>query len=281
MPKQKVNDMLRKQFMPHIWCPGCGHGIIMHAILRAIVGLEIPKEQVCISSGIGCSSRMPGYIDACTLHTAHGRSLAFATGVKMANPDLTIINVMGDGDATAIGGNHFIHACRRNIGITAVVMNNNIYGMTGGQASPTTPEGAFAATTPYGAIDPTFDICKLAVAAGATYVARATVAQPAMCEQILKKAIEHQKHGFAMVELVSYCHTQFGRKNKRSRPIDNINFLKDNSVNISKAIDMSEEELKGKIVVGEFLNNPLHKEYTERYDEVIEKAIKKQEAQNG
>ena len=217
---------------------------------------------------------MPGYIDACTLHTAHGRSLAFATGVKLANPALTIVNVMGDGDGTAIGGNHFIHACRRNIGITAVVMNNNIYGMTGGQASPTTPEGAFASTAPYGAIDPTFDICKLAEGAGATFVARATVAQPVMCEQILKKAIQHQKKGFAVVELVSYCHTQFGRKNKRSRPMDNFNYLKDNSVMKAKADTMTAEELKGKIVIGEFVNIEDAREYTQRYDEIIARAQK-------
>jgi len=272
MPREDVKKLLRTKFMPHIWCPGCGHGIIMHAILRALADLEIPKEKICISSGIGCSSRMPGYIDACTLHTAHGRSLAFATGVKLANPDLTIVNVMGDGDSTAIGGNHFIHACRRNIGITAVVMNNNIYGMTGGQASPTTPEGAFAATAPYGSVDPTFDVCKLAEGAGATYVARVTVAQPAMCEQILKKAIEHQKKGFAVVEIVSFCHTQFGRKNKRSRPMDNFNYLKDNSVMKAKADTMTPEELKGKIIIGEFLNIEDAREYTERYDEVIKRA---------
>ncbi|NLD05884.1 MAG: 2-oxoacid:ferredoxin oxidoreductase subunit beta [Synergistaceae bacterium] len=274
MPREDVKKLLRTKFMPHIWCPGCGHGIIMHAILRALTGLKIPQDQICISSGIGCSSRMPGYIDACTLHTAHGRSLAFATGVRLANPDLTIVNVMGDGDGTAIGGNHFIHACRRNIGITAVIMNNNIYGMTGGQASPTTPEGAFASTAPYGAIDPTFDVCKLAEGAGATYVARATVAQPAMCEQILKKAIEHQKKGFAVVELVSFCHTQFGRKNKRSRPMDNINYLKDNSVMKAKADTMTAEELKGKIIVGEFVNIEDAREYTKRYDEVIARAQK-------
>ncbi|MCK9558360.1 MAG: thiamine pyrophosphate-dependent enzyme, partial [Candidatus Cloacimonetes bacterium] len=271
---EDVKKLLRSKFMPHIWCPGCGHGIIMHAILRALADLKIPQDQICISSGIGCSSRMPGYIDACTLHTAHGRSLAFATGVKMANPNLTIVNVMGDGDGTAIGGNHFIHACRRNIGITAVVMNNNIYGMTGGQASPTTPEGAFASTAPYGAIDPTFDICKLAEGAGATYVARATVAQPAMCEQILKKAILHQKKGFAVVELISFCHTQFGRKNKRSRPMDNINYLKDNSVMKAKADTMTAEELKGKIIIGEFVNVEDAREYTERYDEIIARAQK-------
>lgn len=274
MPREDVKKLLRTKFMPHIWCPGCGHGIIMHAILRSLASLKVPQDQICISSGIGCSSRMPGYIDACTLHTAHGRSLAFATGVRLANPDLTIVNVMGDGDGTAIGGNHFIHACRRNIGITAVVMNNNIYGMTGGQASPTTPEGAFASTAPYGAIDPTFDICKLAEGAGATYVARVTVAQPALCEQILKKAIQHQKKGFAVVEIVSYCHTQFGRKNKRSRPMDNFNYLKDSSVMKAKADTMTAEELEGKIIIGEFVNIEDAREYTERYDEVIARAQK-------
>lgn len=272
MPREDVKELIRYQFMPHIWCPGCGHGIIFHAILRALADLKIPKEKICISSGIGCSSRMPGYINACTLHTAHGRSLAFATGLKMANPELTIVNVMGDGDGTAIGGNHFIHACRRNIGITAVIMDNTIYGMTGGQASPTTPEGAFAATAPYGAVDPTFDVCKLAAGAGATYVARATVAQPLLCERFLKKAIEHQKKGFAVLELVSYCHVQFGRRNKRSRPIDNINYLKDVTVMKAKADAMTEEELKGKIVVGEFVNIENAREYTERYDEVIKRA---------
>ena len=133
MPSQEVLNWLRTRFFPHIWCPGCGHGIIMHALLRALVDLGKKREETVIASGIGCSSRMPGYIDACTLHTTHGRSLAFATGVKLANPELTVIDVMGDGDCTAIGGNHFIHACRRNIDITAIVMNNNIYRMTGGR----------------------------------------------------------------------------------------------------------------------------------------------------
>ncbi|NLV82342.1 MAG: 2-oxoacid:ferredoxin oxidoreductase subunit beta [Synergistaceae bacterium] len=274
MPREDVKSFLRTKYLPHIWCPGCGHGIIMHAVLRAVTELKIPQEKLCISSGIGCSSRMPGYIDACTLHTAHGRSLAFATGVKMANPELTIVNVMGDGDATAIGGNHFIHACRRNIGIAAVIMNNNIYGMTGGQASPTTPEDTFATTALYGAIDPVFDICKLAIGAGATYVARSTVAQPMLCEQLLKKAIEHQKNGFSVVEIVSYCHTQFGRRNKRGKAFDNIKYLRDNSIMKAKADTMSAEELKGKMIIGEFLNINNAGEYTKRYDEVILRAKK-------
>lgn len=268
MPSQEVLNWLRTRFFPHIWCPGCGHGIIMHAILRALVDLGKKKEETVIASGIGCSSRMPGYIDACTLHTTHGRSLAFATGVKLANPDLTVIDVMGDGDCTAIGGNHFIHACRRNIDITAIVMNNNIYGMTGGQASPTTPVGAYATTAPYGVLDVPFDICKLAAGAGASYVARATVAHPLLIEKYVRNAVS--KKGFAVVEVVTHCHTQFGRKNKRPRPIDNINFFKDNSVMNNKASNMTPEELQGKIVIGEFVNIELP-EYIEQYMNLIEK----------
>ncbi|MDR1021231.1 MAG: 2-oxoacid:ferredoxin oxidoreductase subunit beta [Synergistaceae bacterium] len=269
MPRDDVMKWLRAQFMPHIWCPGCGHGIIMHAILRALSSLGKNQDEVVISSGIGCSSRMPGYIDACTLHTAHGRSLAFATGVKLSNPKLTVIDVMGDGDCSAIGGNHFIHACRRNIGVCAIVMNNNIYGMTGGQASPTTPEGAFASTAPYGAVDPAFDICKLAIGAGATFVARATIAQPQMCEALIKKGIDH--NGFSVIEIMTHCHTQFGRKNKRGKPIDNFNYFKDASVMKAKADAMSREDLRGKVVIGE-LHHAEGIEYTDRYKSVIEKA---------
>jgi len=266
MPRPEVLDWLRKRFFPHMWCPGCGHGIILHAILRALVDSGKKREETVIASGIGCSSRMPGYIDACTIHTTHGRSLAFATGIKLANPELTIVDVMGDGDCSAIGGNHFIHACRRNIGITAVVMNNNIYGMTGGQASPTTPLGAKATTAPYGAIDPPFDICKLAQGAGATYVARATIAQPVICEQYIKNGLAN--NGFSVVEIISSCHTQFGRKNNRRTPLDNINFFRNNSVPIAKAQGMTPEDLEGKIVTGEFVKRETP-EYTRLYLDLI------------
>ena len=141
MPSEVINNNLRTDRLPHIWCPGCGHGILMRAIAVAIEDLNIDKDKVCIVSGIGCSSRAAGYMDFNTIHTTHGRALAFATGIKLANPDLHVIVISGDGDATAIGGNHFIHACRRNIDITTIVFNNNIYGMTGGQYSPTTPTG--------------------------------------------------------------------------------------------------------------------------------------------
>ena len=268
MPSQEVFSWLRTRFFPHIWCPGCGHGIIMHSLLRALVALEKTKSQTVIASGIGCSSRMAGYIDACTVHTTHGRSLAFATGIKLAKPELTVVDVMGDGDCTAIGGNHFIHACRRNIDITAVVMNNNIYGMTGGQASPTTPIGSIASTTPFGAIDPSFDICKLAEGAGASYVARATVANPKQAEQFIMKGIQNK--GFSVVEIVTHCHTTFGRKNKRRTPIDNINYFKDNSIPLSKAREMSPDELAGRIVTGEFVKRE-SPEFTAQYLSLIER----------
>jgi 2-oxoglutarate ferredoxin oxidoreductase subunit beta len=242
----------------------------MHALLRALTSLGKDPSKTVISSGIGCSSRMPGYIDSCTLHTAHGRSLAFATGVKLSNPELTIVDVMGDGDCSAIGGNHFIHACRRNIGMCAIVMNNNIYGMTGGQASPTTPVGAIATTAPYGAVDPPFDICRLAIGAGATFVARATIAQPQMCETLIKKGVQHD--GFSVIEIMTHCHTQFGRKNKRSRPLDNFNFFKDRSVMKAKADGMTPGELEDKFVIGELFYDNTVEEYTKKYDRVIEKA---------
>ncbi|MDI3499178.1 MAG: 2-oxoglutarate/2-oxoacid ferredoxin oxidoreductase subunit beta [Synergistaceae bacterium] len=268
MPSKEVLDWLRVDFFPHIWCPGCGHGIIMHALLRALASLGCERERTVIASGIGCSSRMPGYIDACTVHTTHGRSLVFATGIKLANPELTVVNVMGDGDCAAIGGNHFIHACRRNIDITAVILNNSIYGMTGGQVSPTTPIGAYATTAPYGVIDPPFDLCNLAAAAGATYVARATVAQPQLIEQYIKKGIQNK--GFSVVEVMTHCHTQFGRRNKLARPIDNINRFKQVSVTKAKADAMKPEELEGKIVIGEMMDRE-RPEYVEQYLRLIER----------
>ncbi|GHV39006.1 2-oxoacid ferredoxin oxidoreductase subunit beta [Synergistales bacterium] len=269
MPNNEVLSWLRTRFMPHIWCPGCGHGIIMHSIIRALIALKKDKPNTVLASGIGCSSRMAGYINANTLHSTHGRSLAFSTGIKMFNPELTVIDVMGDGDCSAIGGNHFIHACRRNIDITAIVMNNNIYGMTGGQASPTTPVGAWATTAPWGVVDPAFDICKLAEGAGASYVARTTIANPKQAESFIVNGIKNK--GFSVVEIVTHCHTQFGRKNNRRAPMDNYNFFKEASVPLTKAKTMTGEELAGKIVVGEFVDKSMP-EYTEQYKKVIEKA---------
>ncbi len=163
-------NYLRPGKLPHLWCPGCGHGIVMKGLIRAMSALQLDKNNTALISGIGCASRLPGYIDCCTLHTAHGRAAAFATGIKMSRPEMNVIVIGGDGDGMAIGGNHFIHACRRNIDITYIIMNNYIYGMTGGQFSPTTPLGKKASTTPYGNPDPSFDTARLAIGAGNAYI---------------------------------------------------------------------------------------------------------------
>ena len=163
MASELINNTMRLRNLPHIWCPGCGNGILMRDVAQAITNLGLDRDKVVIVSGIGCSSRAAGYMNYNTLHTTHGRAIAFATGIKMAKPELTVIVITGDGDSSAIGGNHLIHAARRNIDLTVVVFNNNIYGMTGGQFSPTTPTGSFATTAPYGSIDRTFDLPTLAM----------------------------------------------------------------------------------------------------------------------
>ena len=207
-----VKDYIRQRFFPHLWCAGCGHGIILNALLRAIDDLGWQKNELVMVSGIGCSSRITGYVDFHSLHTLHGRALAFATGVKLSRPELKVIVAMGDGDALAIGGNHFIHAARRNIEMMAIVMNNRIYGMTGGQHSPLSGCGAIATTAPYANIDREFDVVELSKAAGATFIARATTYHVQQMTDLLKQALTHP--GFSVVEALSQCPTYFGRKNK-------------------------------------------------------------------
>ncbi len=254
---------------PNVWCSGCGIGIVMSALVRAIDRIGLEKDNVALVSGIGCTGRMPVYMDFNTMHTTHGRALAFATGLKIARPEMKVIAIMGDGDATAIGGNHFIHAARRNIGITAIVVNNNIYGMTGGQYSPTTPLGGRATTAPYGNIEPPMPICELAQAAGATFVARTTVFHAIEMERYLEQAI--RKNGFSLVEAVSYCHTSYGRLNKLGTAVDMMRNLKESSVAAAAAQKLSPEEREKKIVRG-VLHDVEKPEYTERYQQVIELA---------
>lgn len=258
---------LRDQKFPLIWCAGCGHGIVMKAILRAVGRVGWDQDKTVMISGIGCSSRMPGYVDFNTLHTTHGRALAFATGVKLANPELNVIVITGDGDATAIGGNHFIHAARRNIDLTVVLLNNTIYGMTGGQVSPTTPKGKKASTAQFGNIDPSFNISGLAQAAGAAFVARGTAYGAVPLSKYIEQAM--LKKGFALVEARSPCPTVFGRRNKLKVPVDMYEELHAQSVPVKKAAGMSEEELEGKIVTG-VLTDVDKPEYTTEYLKLIE-----------
>ncbi|MBD3285479.1 2-oxoacid:ferredoxin oxidoreductase subunit beta, partial [candidate division WOR-3 bacterium] len=231
---------------PHVWCPGCGIGIMLGGMIHAIDELGIPKEKILLASGIGCTSRMPGYLDTDTFHLLHGRALAAATGVKMARPEMEVIVVGGDGDMLAIGGNHFIHAARRNIGITCIVLNNYNYAMTGGQQSPTTPEHMFATTAPYGAIDRPSDPCALAEACGAAFVARTTAYNFMEIKRFIKTALERK--GFSIVEVVAQCPTLFGRINRMPRAKDVLTWIKKRTVTRKAAQKLSEDELKGKIV---------------------------------
>jgi 2-oxoglutarate ferredoxin oxidoreductase subunit beta len=259
--------------MPHIWCAGCGNGIVMKAILRAVMKLKWAQDDVVMVSGIGCSSRTPGYLDFNTLHTTHGRALAFATGVKHYKPQVKVIVVTGDGDAVAIGGNHFIHACRRNIDITAVVFNNYIYGMTGGQNSPTTPVNARTSTMPVGNIDNPFDICALAQGAGATYVARTTVAHPAQLEQLIRGGMKHK--GFSVVEVRANCPTAFGRRNRMREPVAQLKDLEARAVTVKDADEIPPGELEGKIVTG-LLHQVERPEFTENYEAYVRSVSQKQ-----
>jgi 2-oxoglutarate ferredoxin oxidoreductase subunit beta len=254
---------------PHVWCPGCGNGIVLGALIRAIDRTGFSQDEIVLVSGIGCSGRLSVYVDFNTLHTTHGRALTFATGVKLANPKLQVIVVMGDGDATAIGGNHFIHAARRNLNLTAIIINNNVYGMTGGQHSPTTPYGAFAATALYGHIEHAFSIAELAVTAGAAWVGRGTVYHATLLDELIEAAI--LKRGFAVVEAISHCHTMFGRRNKMGGPVEMMRWQKEVAVRVEKAKTMAPEELKDKITIGVLADRDLPI-YTQEYRKIREAA---------
>lgn len=265
---------------PNVWCSGCGIGIVMGALIRAVDRLALDKDEIALVSGIGCTGRMPVYLDFNTMHTTHGRALAFATGLKLARPEMKVIVIMGDGDALAIGGNHFIHSARRNIDLTAIVVNNSIYGMTGGQYSPTTPLDSRATTAPYGNIEQPLPVCDLAAAAGASYVARSTVYHAVELDRYIEQAI--LKKGFSLVEAVSYCHTTFGRINKLGSAVDMMRRLKENSVSLTAAEKLLPEEREQHIVRG-VLRDVEKPEYTALYDQVIERAqadmIGKEQAQ--
>ncbi|MDZ7343266.1 MAG: 2-oxoacid:ferredoxin oxidoreductase subunit beta [candidate division KSB1 bacterium] len=257
---------LRQERLPLIWCSGCGNGIVLKAMLRAIDRIGLSKDEIVMVSGIGCSSRTPGYVDFNTVHTTHGRALAFATGIKMAKPELSVIVVSGDGDATAIGGNHFIHTARRNIDLTMIVYNNFIYGMTGGQYSPTTPTGSWGSTAPYGNLENPFDICGLAAAAGASYVARGTVYHVVQLDKLIEGAI--RKKGFSIVEVMTPCPTYYGRHNDQRSAIKMMQWQVEHTISVTKAARLAPEALKNKIVTGVLVDRD-KPEYVDQYQQLI------------
>ena len=282
MAEVKTADYLNKKFLrdgmwPTIFCNGCGHGVVLEYTLWALEELGWDMDKTVFVSGIGCSSRMPGYINADGLHTTHGRAIAFATGIKAANPDLNVVIFTGDGDCAGIGGNHFIHAARRNMDLTVIMINNFIYGMTGGQLAPTAPLGSIATTAPYGNIEPPFDICNLAKALGANYVARWSVTHPYQPIKSVKDALS--KKGFSLVEFLAPCPTAFGRRNKLGDIKKHWEWYDNNTILIEDyerimnyGSEKEKEEIKNMFPIGVFqdLDNP---GFFERYEKLVDRVM--------
>jgi 2-oxoglutarate ferredoxin oxidoreductase subunit beta len=249
---ESILKYIRPASFPTPFCPGCGHGILLGAILRAVDELELDFSQMLFVSGIGCAGWIPSpHFAADTLHVTHGRPVAFATGAKLFNPDLTVVVIGGDGDIASIGGNHLIHAARRDTNLTVICANNMVYGMTGGQVTPTTPQAARTLTTPAGNPERPFDLSKLVATAGATYVARYSVWHVRPLIRAIKKAL--QRTGFSFIEVLSTCPTHYGRRNQNPTAIGMLRALRQNCVTIEHARTMSPAELAGKTLIGEFV----------------------------
>jgi len=260
------DQYLRTNKMPTLWCWGCGDGVILKAFIRAVDKLGWNMDDICVVSGIGCSGRFSSYVNCNTIHTTHGRTIAYATGVKLANPDKKVFCVTGDGDGLAIGGNHTIHGCRRNININHIVINNFIYGLTNSQTSPTTPQGMWTVTMKRGNIDPTFDACNLAIGAGASFVARETMLDPKKLERVFVKGFQH--NGYSFFDIFSNCHVNLGRKNKMNSAMANLEWIDSISIAKTKFDKMSEEEQKGLFPTGILKQNTEAAEYTDSYEKV-------------
>lgn len=251
--KHPLDTYLRTERLPHIWCPGCGLGLVLNCFIRGLIKSGLDLDKVALVSGIGCAGRAAGYIKIDSFHTTHGRAIPFATGLKLANPELKVVVFSGDGDLVAIGGNHFIHAARRNIDITVLCANNFIYGMTGGQLGPTTPLTARTATTSTGNIEKPINIPYLAAAAGAVYIARWTTVQVRQLERTITEAL--LKKGFSLVEVISSCPTYYGRMNNQRTGLEQMQYFRDNSV-VKNGIDPkhTDIDINGQIVVGKFVD---------------------------
>ena len=257
---------LRLEKMPTLWCWGCGDGVILKAFVRAIEKMGVDQNDVCVVSGIGCSGRFSSYVDFNTVHTTHGRTVAYSTGIKLANTNKNFIFVSGDGDSLSIGGKHTIHGCRRNIDMTMIVINNFIYGLTNSQTSPTTPKGMWTVSQKAGNIDPTFDTCDLAIASGASFVARETMLDPKKLEKMLIKAMEHK--GFSMAEVLSNCHINLGRKNKMVSAMENLKWIDDITVPKKKYDMMTPEEQLNLLPTGILKQDMEADEYCDMYGEI-------------
>lgn len=258
---------LRKDALPLIFCPGCGNGTVLNVFLRVVEEMGI-FQDLALVGGIGCSGWIPTYLRADVLHVLHGRAIPFATGLKLTNPKRKVVVFTGDGDGVGIGGNHFIHGARRNIDLTVIMLNNGIYGMTGGQLAPTTPRQGVTQTSPFGNIEYPFDVCELARAAGATYVARWTTAHPYQLREAIKEGIAHQ--GFSFIEVLSQCPTQAGRYIEgTSDPGEILALFKKRTISWERARNMEKGELKGKIAIGKIFSTTEKKEFSQAIYETL------------
>lgn len=264
------DNYLRTSKMPTLWCWGCGDGVILKSVIRAIDELGWDMNDVCVVSGIGCSGRFSSYVNCNTVHTTHGRAIAYATGIKLANPDKKVIVVTGDGDGLAIGGNHTIHGCRRNIDINHILINNFIYGLTNSQTSPTTPRGFWTVTAQWGNIENNFDAAKLATAAGATFVGRESVINPERITKLLKQGFSHE--GYSFFDIFSNCHINLGRKNKMGEATAMLEWIKSRTTSKIKFDQLSSEEQSGLFPMGVLHHDTSKTEYTKAYDMVIKAA---------
>ncbi len=269
---------IRYRTFPTPWCPGCGDGTILKSIAMAFAELDIDPNDIIVVAGIGCSGRMPTFFNTNTLHTTHGRALTFATGIKLARPEKMVVVISGDGDALAIGGNHLIHAARRNIGIKMILLNNGVYGMTGGQVSPLTPQKFITETTPYGNIEPKFLAAELLIAARATFVARETVNRPVQLKNVIKKSFLHS--GFSVVEAISNCHINLGRRNKMKNPVKMTKWIGERTVTKEQYAKLTPKEREHKYPVGVLQETTDRYEYSELYHKHIVPAAKQAVAEN-
>jgi 2-oxoglutarate ferredoxin oxidoreductase subunit beta len=265
---------IRYRTFPTPWCPGCGIGIILKSIAMSFAELNVNPDDIVVVSGIGCSGRMPTFFNTNTLHVTHGRALTFATGIKLARPEKMVVVISGDGDALAIGGNHLIHAARRNIGIKMILINNGIYGMTGGQVSPLTPQKFKTETTPYGNIEPKFMASELLIAARASFVARETVVRMIPLKKVIKKSFQH--NGFSVVEVISNCHINLGRRNNMKDPIALTRWITSRSVTKAEYEKLDPEDRNHKYAVGILKEDKERLEYSELYHKHIVPAAKTQ-----
>ncbi len=266
-----VEPFLRTDRMPHIWCPGCGIGTTVNCFARALVESKLPLDKVAVVSGIGCTGRVAGYMQLDSFHTTHGRAIPFATGLKLAKPELNVVVYSGDGDLVAIGGNHFIHAARRNLDIKVICVNNFIYGMTGGQVTPTTPLGAMATTSPYGCFEQPFNLPFLAESCGAVYVARWTAYHVRYIAHSMVEAFS--KKGFSFIEILAPCPTLYQRRNKLGGGLETMHYYKEHSV-IKNGASTRELNLdfQGEITVGKFVDierPPLQQNMQDRYRQML------------